>query len=161
MYRLVMVCLITLLSGCASMSNGSVDIAIRDRMEADGFYEAGDCQSALPIYLKITRTLDGDKHSLLRAGNCYAFEGKFLEAAEQYKAATKLDPNFAKAWHNLLLVQARELFNTNTQLIQLLPPDSPLAKKTLNLGESMMQIIDGRNKAFDILNDKGESSVDE
>jgi tetratricopeptide (TPR) repeat protein len=130
-------------------------------MNADSFYELGDCQSALPLYLQINQKLNGDKHSLLRAGNCYALEGKFNSAAEQYRAATELDPGFAKAWHNLLLVQARELVDTNAHLTRSLTPHSPLARKTIKLGEGMMNIINNKNKELNIYGHSGKPSIDD
>lgn len=105
---------------------------------------------ALPLYQKINKTLNGDVHSLLRSGNCYAFKGDLKLAAEQYAEAIKLDPNFAKAWHNLVLVQARELVNTSVELTRRLPADSPVAEQAIILSEKMITILNNQPDALDI-----------
>jgi Tfp pilus assembly protein PilF len=147
MLRVILVGVLALITaGCATTAAPKLDSTVRDRIAADKFYDAADCAQALPLYLKINETLNGDKHSLLRAGNCYAIDGQLDKAEQHFKSALEIDPSFAKAWNNLFLIQSRELLQTNTQMAKYLNANAEFERRTLEFSERMMTLIREHNQ---------------
>jgi tetratricopeptide (TPR) repeat protein len=77
-----------------------------------------------------------DKETLYDAGTDLAFEGKYSEAIESYRAALAIDPTYADALHGLIMAykeleELDEAISLATKLCEL-TPDDILAHTTLS-----------------------------
>jgi len=125
MARLIIIlCIVLSLSACAQNSVKDVQLTLNKQVEADRYYEQGNCEKAIPLYKFLSITMISDTKALLRLGNCYAKEKDYVSAEQAYQQALSRDNNFIKAWYNLSFVRAQILADTVMKMYKHVTPSS-------------------------------------
>jgi len=76
-------------------------------------------------------------------GNCYARLERPDEAVQAYREALVRRPDDAKAWHNLILVEAKLLSKSMAEMSQAVPADNPLMKKVDLIHQRLNSVVFG------------------
>ncbi|MBA1147217.1 tetratricopeptide repeat protein [Ectothiorhodospiraceae bacterium WFHF3C12] len=141
MARLIALCLLALgAAGCASLPGAATD-DIRARAEAA--YEADEFAAAARGYGKYLEHRPGDARAWYRLGYAQAQLGR-LEAAEaSLRRALALDPEMARARHNLGLVQIQLGVSAILSARRSLPEVDRAAAQTMQYLACLMEIFMG------------------
>ena len=99
--------------------------------------------STLAMFFFVSVLLAGNERQLLREGNRFFEEGRFVEAEAKFREALKINAENHKAWHNLgnalymqdSLKRAAEAFD---RMIRHSPTDDARAAGWHNLGNSLL-----------------------
>ncbi len=143
---LQLIALVSLLSAC--VANTPVEQArhlITMDEQAQRYYQAGDYVNALEAYQYLSKEMNTEARYWYFLGNCYARLERPNEAVDAYREALVRRPDDAKAWHNLVLVEAKLLSNTMAEMSQSVAADSPLMKKVELIHERLNGVVFGEN----------------
>ena len=141
-----LVLLATLLSAC--VTNTPVEKAKRllaTDQQAQSYYQTGDYTHALAAYQSVAREMNTEARYWYFIGNCYARLERPREAVEAYREALVRRPDDAKAWHNLVLVEAKLLSNSMAEMSQSVSADDPLMKKVSRIHQRLNGVVFGEN----------------
>ena len=141
-----LVLLVTLLSGCVATT--PVDKAkhlLTLDQQAQMFYQSGDYTNALAAYQTLANEMKTEARYWYFVGNCYARLERSNEAVQAYREALVRRPDDAKAWHNLVLVEAKLMSNTMAEMSQSVPADNPLMKKVDLIHQRLNSVVFGEN----------------
>ena len=104
---------------------------------------------ALPIYQELNLEIPVDALLWLRTGNTHARLNQPQDAIRNYREALKRDSRLAKAWHNMGIIQLRQVANTFTRMVEFIGPDDPLYPHAISMSEAMLEILNGRSNGND------------
>lgn len=99
-----------------------------------------------------------DAQDWYRQGNTLAHEDRLEEALAAYVRALELDPNLARARHNLGLVHLQLGWKALLQARRELPADDRAAAATMAYLECLMQVLTGRPGSIDCDPPPGEET---
>ncbi|MGJ8670903.1 MAG: hypothetical protein ACSHXK_15560 [Oceanococcus sp.] len=125
------------LAGCAT-STAQVADYLSLHADAKRAYYAGDCVAALEKYTQLVEFEVEQSEPWLHIGNCKARQDDYHGAIAAYRKATKINPQYSKAWYNQALLQATELARTMEYVLEYLNPDEPSAKKLRSLAVQVL-----------------------
>jgi len=138
--------LAAILSGCVATTpvSQAKHLLAMDQ-QAQGFYRAGDYTNALEAYQFLAEEMKTEARYWYFVGNCYARLERPSEAVQAYREALVRRPDDAKAWHNLVLVEAKLMSNTMAEMSQSVPADNPLMKKVDLIHQRLNSVVFGEN----------------
>jgi len=113
--------------------------------KAQGYYQSGDYTNALEAYQFLAKEMKTGARYWYFVGNCYARLERPNEAVQAYREALVRRPDDAKAWHNLVLVEAKLMSNTMAEMSQSVPADNPLMKKVDLIHQRLNSVVFGEN----------------
>jgi len=113
--------------------------------QAQGYYQAGDYANALEAYQFLSNEMKTEARYWYFVGNCYARLERPKEAVEAYREALVRRPDDAKAWHNLVLVEAKLLSQRMAEMSQAVPADHPLMLKVDLIHQRLNGVVFGEN----------------
>jgi len=117
--------LVLLLSGCAQTPVEKTKRALALHDEASALYLAKDCEGALKAYQTVIERYPASAEAWYRVGNCYARLKRHGAAVAAYREALQLQPDYSKAWHNLVYVESKALIETLAQMDERLTEADP------------------------------------
>jgi tetratricopeptide (TPR) repeat protein len=142
MRGLTVIALSALLSGCAGLGlNSSIDLLELQR-QAQQAYADGNYVRASEYYQRLTASMPTDADTRYRLGNSLAREGRHEQAIQTYREALLRDPQHARAWYNLMQLQAQALTLTAMEARRYLDRKDPRARSTLNRAEQLIEVFD-------------------
>ena len=97
--------------GCASPSMNINELATTSR-KAGQAYAEGNCDRAIPHYMRLINELPQDLDTRIKVANCIYLQGDSTGAIKQYKAILRSDSTYSNAWYNLGYVQLEELIES-------------------------------------------------
>jgi len=134
----------TLLLGCAATTPvGKAKHLLAMDQQAQGYYQSGDYTNALEAYQFLAKEMKTEARYWYFVGNCYARLERPDEAVQAYREALVRRPDDAKAWHNLILVEAKLLSKSMAEMSQAVPADNPLMKKVDLIHQRLNGVVFG------------------
>lgn len=137
------------LNGCQSQavrpdtSNTPTDGNVVDlQQEARRAYSEGNWAAAEKAYAALTRELPRESESWFQLGNIYARQHRPQAAIVAYQEALAREPKYAKAWHNLGIVQLRQAANSFMYLESVTESGDPLHERARLLLETMTRLLE-------------------
>lgn len=136
-----LVLLMALLAGCAGLGPvPAVDLAA----EADAAYAAGDYARAAQAYERLAQQSEADATVWYRLGNSRAELDQPEAAITAYRQALRLQPEHARARHNLGLVHLRLGVSELLEARRHLPEVDPAAEATVRYLACTLETLLGR-----------------
>ncbi len=133
MRGLVLILLFLPLLGCSGLAKPSAEDMLSVQREAASAYASQDYQRAAKLYGELAEQMPTDAETRYRQGNSLARLGDNNGAIDAYREALMRDPNFVKAWNNLLYVQLQAVGKTLNEMYAYIDPNdpevAPIAKK--------------------------------
>lgn len=140
MARIVLALLTVVMLGCASPVQKAAK-ALDEKARADQAYRAGNCDQAVALYRSLLGKYSDMREPWLRVGNCLARKKDLFGAEQAYRQVLVIDPDNAKAWFNLTLVQSQGLAMTVLEMERNVPASDPVrAKVDALLGATLAQV---------------------
>jgi len=134
----------TLLSACATNSpTDNAQRLVTADQQAQSYYQAGDYANALVAYRYLAKEINSEAIYWYFMGNCYARLNLPNDAIKAYREALVRRPDYAKAWHNLVLVEAKLLALTMAEMSESVSADEPLMKKVGRIHERLNDVVFG------------------
>ena len=104
-------------------------------------YAENNLEEAEKQYAILTREAPGEAEPWFKLGNIYARTLRSELAITSYQEALVRDSQHVKAWHNLGIIQLREVDQTFSQLQDLLDDDDPLHQKSVNIRSAIEEFV--------------------
>ena len=104
--RLGGILFLLILGGCAAKTS------IATQQMALTAYQSGDYDQASKLFEKLTDEIPKDAGLWFKLGNSYAREEKPQQAIEAYQNALLREPDMAKAWYNMGIIQMQIALKT-------------------------------------------------
>lgn len=127
-------------SGCAQTPVEKTRRALALHDEASALYLAKDCEGALRAYQAIIKKYPAGAEVWFRVGNCYARLKRPGAAVAAYREALQLQPDYGKAWHNLVYVESEAFIETLAQMDKRLVDDDPARLHVAKLLQRMLSV---------------------
>lgn len=134
------------LGGCAGLSLPHTDLVELQR-RGDTAYAQGDYVQAAELYRQLGKAMPADADVRYRLGNSLARQEQNQPAVDAYREALLRDPQHAKAWHNLLQVQSRELVQTASEMQRYLNPQTAQAAAVLMRADQLLDALQATAEA--------------
>jgi len=109
--------------------------------QAESLYKAQQFEQALPIYQELNTVMPENAVLWLRSGNIQARLGNNKQAIENYRQAVTHNPKLTIAWHNMGVLQLREVNKTFKSMQLNTPPNHPLYPRAASLVEATGMIL--------------------
>lgn len=109
---------------------------------ADRAYNRDDWQTAEQAYRKLTQMAPAEADPWFRLGNVYTYQGRAGAALTAYHEALARDPEHARAWYNMGLVQLRQASISFANLQETTADEDPLNRRARVLLETMTQLME-------------------
>ncbi|MDO6748341.1 tetratricopeptide repeat protein [Gilvimarinus sp. 1_MG-2023] len=151
---LLMVSLLTLLSGCANMGGDKAKAVFALQESAELAYQAGQFNEALLQYQQLVEQLPLSLHSWLRLGNCHAQLGAYSNAVSAYQTALAIDDTYSNAWINMAYVQSQILSQTVTNMYENVPKSDPQAQRVQKIVDAALQPFNSKPSENSSVGDK-------
>lgn len=112
---------------------------IQERAQAA--YDAGDWVAAEPHYVELARAMPQDAELWFRLGNVYARTDRPELAIAAYRETLVRDPELAKAWFNMGVVQLRQAANSFNQMEVHVKPGDPSRAQAAEAYAAILAIL--------------------
>ena len=112
------------------------------RTEADAAYKADDIALAEKHYERLVRELPVEAEHWFRLGNIYVRTNRPYAAMNLYREAVVRDPEFAKAWYNLGIVQLKQTAFSLNEMLLYTDINDPLYDKARRMLDDIEAIIE-------------------
>lgn len=161
--KLQLACMTIVISACAStpqvdLTDSSEVLAAMRR--ADRAYVAGNCEQALPLYLRLSRKMPEDSHLWFRMGNCYSLMGSHSAAQNAWDKAVANEPDHHGAWNNLVMGQINQAAETLIEMRAASPGNAELADRLDGLISELLDVVSRhRREDFDELRSVWAESI--
>ncbi len=139
--------LILLLLGACSMQQSTVRETEQnlelDKVQAAAreAYQRSDWVESEKHYAIITRRVPAELEPWFRLGNIYARTRRPELAVAAYREVLVRDPQHARAWHNMGVIQIEQANNTFLQMSQHIDPTNPLYAQSMRLGGDIARLL--------------------
>ena len=109
--------------------------------QAESLYKAEQFEQALPLFQDLNTLKPENAFLWLRTGNIQARLGNNSQAIDSYRQAVSANPKLSIAWHNMGVLQLREVNNTFKSMKLHTPADHPLYPRASSLAEATGRIL--------------------
>ena len=129
----------TVVCACeTAMPHGGALATYQESMRA---YRSGDLAGAESGLTALTRRFPGEADAWFRLGNVRAKDNRLDDAIAAYREALVRDPRFAKAWHNLAVVQLRQASESFIALSERGRLGDPLQARGARIADDLVEIL--------------------
>ncbi len=123
----------------------AVDIkVIRERAQQS--YTAGDWAAAETHYVALVREIPQEADHWFKLGNIYARTDRPDLAVASYREALVREPELAKAWFNMGIVQLRQAANSFHKMEVHVTGDDPTRRQAADAYAAILEILDDDGK---------------
>lgn len=112
------------------------------RAEADAAYRAEDIALAEKYYERLVRELPVEAEHWFRLGNIYVRSSRPYAAMNLYREAVLRDPEFAKVWYNLSIIQLKQTAFSLNEMLLYTDINDPLYDKASRMLDDIKAIIE-------------------
>lgn len=106
-------------------------------------YDNGDMVESEKLYLQLTKRVAEEAQPWFRLGNVYAKTNRPGLAIQAYQEALVREPDLAKAWFNMGVLQLKMAANSFNELQIHVPTDDPLYDQGHGIFEGILQLLKG------------------
>lgn len=151
---LVPLALMTALAACGGQTNTQPEEEVnlielqREAIEA---YERRDWVAAERHYTQLVQKAPKDAETWFRLGNIFARVNQVDNAVRAYREALIRNPDNARAWNNMGVVQLRQAANTFRELYNNSELDNPLNERAGELFKALTELLEKGPNAGDAL----------
>jgi tetratricopeptide (TPR) repeat protein len=142
MRGLIIIALSVALQGCAGLGLGSSNDLLDLERQAQQAYAKGNYARSSEYYAQLAARMPTDADTRYRLANSLAREGNRSLAIQTYREALLRDPQHARAWYNLMQLQAQELTLTAMEARRYLDRKNPGARTALERAEQLIEVFD-------------------
>jgi tetratricopeptide (TPR) repeat protein len=142
MRGLIIIALSAVLCGCAALGSSNSNDLLELQRQAQQAYADGNYVRASEYYQRLTMSMPSDADTRYRLGNSLAREGRHEQAIQVYREALLRDPQHARAWYNMMQLQAQALTLTAMDARRHLDRKDPRARSTLERAEQLIEVFD-------------------
>lgn len=129
--------LIAILGGCAANTSTAT------QQMALTAYQGGDYDQASKLFEKLTDEIPKDAELWFKLGNSYAREKKPQQAIEAYQNALLREPDMAKAWYNMGIIQMQIALKTFIDMGKYSQSADAASSRGEQMREGLMFLLQG------------------
>ena len=137
----LLILMVSVTGGCA----GKNTIHEHDHQAAYQAYQAGDYELAAERFERLVEAAPKDPELWFRLGNAHAKAKHPQEAVNAYENALLRDPELAKAWYNMGLVQLQTALKTFVEMEKYVPADSSVGRQGKELQAKIFTLLEERS----------------
>ena len=145
-YRLLFILASLLILGACNPLTVKEETAKPDLIElekeADAAYLAGDMETSERHYQVLVAELPEIAEHWFRLANVYVRTNRPVAAINLYREAVLRQPDYAKAWFNLSIVQLKQTAYSLTEMLRYVDVDDPLHKRAYEMLEGIQSVIE-------------------
>jgi tetratricopeptide (TPR) repeat protein len=136
--------LTVLLAGCGiaptKTSSQRLTYVLTTQQQANAAYQSGDMQHAAALYLQLTKMIPQEADYWYMLGNAYVRTQQPDQAVQAYQQALVLNPNHARAWHNLGIVRMRQAMAAFVSSASTARAEDPMHEVSTQLADELGRI---------------------
>ena len=129
--------IILLLGGCATNTSTAT------QQMALSAYKSGDYDQASKLFEQLTDEIPKDAELWFKLGNSYAKEKKPQKAIDAYQNALLREPDLAKAWYNMGIVQMQIALKTFIDMARYSKSGDAVSTQGEKIREGLMFLLQG------------------
>jgi hypothetical protein len=140
--------LLTVLAGCGiapltKTPTQRLTYVLTTQQQADAAYQSGDMKHAAALYLQLTRIIPQEADYWYMLGNAYVRTQQPDQAVQAYQQAIVLNPDHARALHNLGIVRMRQATAAFVSSASTAKAEDPMHEVSTRLVDELAHIGSG------------------